>query len=61
MKCKRMCQVIAALPSDVYEEFCTWLRECCGMTISELIELSARRQVDAFFQFYFETRGSDVL
>lgn len=56
---KHMNLLIVRLPSDVYKEFCTWLRECCGMSISELMDLPGARQVDAFRQFCNETGRSD--
>ena len=46
-----MSNLIAKLDSNEYKEFCLWLRECCGMTISELIKLPHTRQNNAYFQF----------
>ena len=53
-----MSNLIAKLDSNEYKAFCLWLRECCGMTISELIKLPHTRQNKAYFQFK-EEQGED--
>lgn len=46
--------LIAQMPLDEYVQFCRWLRECCGCTLSELLEMSPRYQKDAVVRFYEE-------
>lgn len=56
---KKMIPLIAQMPADEYEQFCRWLRECCGYTISELIEKAPRYQKDAAIRFYEECIWDD--
>lgn len=55
MYLKNMIPLIARMTSDEYKRFCYWLREFCGITISELIEESPTYQKDAATRFYEET------
>lgn len=54
---KNMISAIAGLSRADYKEFCTWLVECCGMTISDLIDRPPCRQRDAYFQWLAECRS----
>ncbi len=46
--------MIAGLSSAEYKEFCKWLRECAGMTISDVIRLPHVRQAEAYNQYLAE-------
>ena len=51
---KKMISLIIDMPSDNYKDFCLWLVECCGMSISELIEKNDTYQRRAVEQWQEE-------
>lgn len=56
---KIISNVIVGLSSAEYSEFCKWLSDCCGMSISDLTELPVPRQNQAYEQFLHESLPDD--
>ena len=55
---KNMIHNIAYMSVSDYAEFCSWLRECCGTSISELIEKPPTHQLETWQRWYDVTYGS---